>query len=321
MKKALIASVALVSALVLVPAAEPYLHFGGPDGVLAWKGFPIRYVITTREVPGVTLDQLRSALERSFDDWRGVPTASVSFEFHGFTVADAVEGDFLSTFGFEPLPGRVLGIARLLFDARLTQIVETDIAFTTLAPWSTAQAGEPGRHDLVDVATHEIGHMLGLAHSLIGETQVVPGGRRVLGTETVMFPIAFFRGSVADHVSADDEAGLSVLYPANGFRLRTGSIKGRVIAGGRGLFGAHVVTFDLETKKLVGGFSLSNSGDFAIAGLEPGPKIIRVEPLDDARVESFFDDADVDFRVTFLDRLVFVPAGGTVDGIVIEVAR
>ena len=48
-------------------------------------------------------------------------------------------------------------------------------------------------------------------------------------------------------------------------------------------------------------------------GLSPGPHIIRVEPLDDADVESFFTASakvDLDFRVTFLNRLVVVPRGG-----------
>jgi hypothetical protein len=42
--------------------------------------------------------------------------------------------------------------------------------------------------------------------------------------------------------------------------------------------------------------------------------VVRVEPLDDAEVDSFFDDAsevDVDFAVTFLDHLAIVPRGGS----------
>jgi hypothetical protein len=41
--------------------------------------------------------------------------------------------------------------------------------------------------------------------------------------------------------------------------------------------------------------------------------VLRVEPLDDAEVDSFFDvDAplDLDFRVAFHGRVVVVPRGG-----------
>ena len=67
------------------------------------------------------------------------------------------------------------------------------------------------------------------------------------------------------------------------------------------MLGAHVVAFNTRTGALVGGFSLNDDGGFTIAGLEPGPYVLRVEPLDDGDINSFFDaslDIDVDFRVT-----------------------
>ena len=57
-------------------------------------------------------------------------------------------------------------------------------------------------------------------------------------------------------------------------------------------------------------------------GCEPGPHILRAEPLDDGEVNSFFDDdfdVDVDFRVTFHDRLVAVPRGGGARDVEIKV--
>jgi hypothetical protein len=58
---------------------------------------------------------------------------------------------------------------------------------------------------------------------------------------------------------------------------------------------------------------LNTDGEFQIAGLSPGPYVIRVEPLDDADIESFFNRPaaiDVGFLVTFHDRLFVAPAGG-----------
>jgi hypothetical protein len=127
-----------------------------------------------------------------------------------------------------------------------------------------------------------------------------------------MFPIAFGSGSVSGRaLKPDDVAGISVLYPAADFSDRTGSASGRVTKSGEGVVGAHVVAFSPGTGALVGNFTLSRTGQFAIAGLQPGPYVLRVEPLDDADVDSFFDPPiDADFRPMFVDRLVVVPPGG-----------
>jgi hypothetical protein len=93
-----------------------------------------------------------------------------------------------------------------------------------------------------------------------------------------------------------------------------------VIKNGRGVFGAHIVAFHPETGRLVGGFSLNANGDFVIAGLDPGPHLVRVEPLDDADVESFLSgEVDVDFRAAYATRMVVAPSGGSSGSIEIQV--
>jgi hypothetical protein len=138
-----------------------------------------------------------------------------------------------------------------------------------------------------------------------------------------MFPIAFGRGNTLDRtLQPDDIAGVSSLYPDGGFANRTGIVRGRVQKSGRGVYGAHVVAFNVQTSVLVGAFTLSTNGDFEIAGLSPGPHVIRVEPLDDAPVESFFestDPVDANFVVTYADRLIVVPAGGVSESVDIAV--
>jgi hypothetical protein len=49
------------------------------------------------------------------------------------------------------------------------------------------------------------------------------------------------------------------------------------------------VAYDQRTGDLVGNFSLDEQGEFAIAGLQARPYVVRVEPLDDGDIESFFD--------------------------------
>ena len=73
------------------------------------------------------------------------------------------------------------------------------------------------------------------------------------------------------------------------------------------------MAFNPATGSLVAAFALNDQGQFTIAGLSPGPHVIRVETLDDADVDSFFSSQttpDLDFRVGFFNRLVVVPRGG-----------
>jgi hypothetical protein len=323
---------ALVS-LVLLGGSESgraYLKLGTTVGSrpvpLVWGRLPVRYYVTDRGVAGVTASQLHQAVSRAFATWEAVPTARVGFEFAGFIGAEPGVEDGASTLGFKPLEEpRVLARTRFLVDLATGQLLEADVEFNSNFPWSVAPAGEAGRYDLESIAVHEIGHFIGLGHSAIGETELRPeGGRRVLGAESVMFPIAFVAGNIEDRrLRADDVAGVGDLYPAGDLRQRTGSLTGRVVRDGRGVFGAHVVAFHLASGALVGGFTLASSGEFTIAGLEPGLYLVRVEPLDDGDVESFLPErvreVDLGFRVTFAPTLVAVPRGGTSAPVEIQV--
>ena len=170
---------------------------------------------------------------------------------------------------------------------------------------------------------HEIGHFLGLGHSALGETEVDPtGDRRVLASGAVMFPISFGRGVTRDReLQPDDIAGVSDLYRAETSRVTPAGARTRDAQRCRGA-GAHVIAFNPETGHLIAAFTLTRNGDFEIAGLTPGPHIIRVEPLDDGDIGSFFDASDpidVAFRVAFHDRLAVAPRGGTGDTISVAV--
>jgi hypothetical protein len=318
--KPLVCAVLVAFCLMQARPVSAYLKFGVHVGdrqvTLKWQQTPVRYFVSAdSSVPGVGLSDFESAVARAFAQWQAVPTAAITYQYAGRTAAHPGEDDGSSTLGFASHPelDGVLASTSFLIDTTAGTLIESDIFFNTAFQWSVAPNGESGRYDLESIALHEIGHFSGLGHSALGETQMTPGGRRVLSAEAIMFPIAFTAGSVAGRtLRADDIAGISDIYPDGDFN-RKGSVSGRVTKNGQPLFGAHVVAFDPATREMVAGFTLTTKGEFSIGGLSPGPKVIRVEPLDDANIDSFFDatqSVDIDFQVLLFNRLVVVPIGG-----------
>lgn len=331
MKKTAALTVAVALVFAQTPTAFAYLKLGvrvgGRQVVTRWTESPVRYFVSDRAaVPGVTVGDFQTAIGRAFDTWQAVPTAAISYRFGGLTGALPGQDDGTSTLGFVNRPelDRVLASTSFVVDMTTGALVESDIFFNSSFAWSVSPSGEAGRFDLQSVALHEIGHMSGLGHSALGETVLLDtGGRRVIAAESVMFPIAFAAGSIAARtLKADDIAGISDLYPESGFDANSGTISGRVTKNGQPVFGAHVVAFDPFTQEMVGNFSLNAQGEFSIGALSPGPRVLRVEPLDDADVDSFFGTSptvDFDFRVMFVDRLLVVPRGGGTGPIEVKV--
>ena len=323
----------LVLTLTLVAvtgnSASAYLKLGASAGgttvSLNWRNMPVRYFVSNRAGGGVTAPQLEQAVLAAFANWDAVPTAELSTQFVGVTSAAPVLRDGMNTIGFVDRPDqdRVLGATNFLVDTITGELIESDIFLNSTFQWSVASGGSPDRFDVESIALHEIGHLLGLAHSALGETELRPGGRRVLAAEASMFPIAFSAGSIEGRtLREDDIAGISDIYPADAYRSERGSISGKVTKGGQGVLGAHVIAFNTRTGKLVAGFALQSDGRYVIGGLEQGTYALRVEPLDDGDIESFFDQTlniDTNFRVKFHNKVVVVPRGGGVSNINIQV--
>lgn len=146
------------------------------------------------------------------------------------------------------------------------QLIKADILFNSSVTFTT---GGTSGHDLQTVATHEVGHLLGMAHSAI--------------VRAVMFPYA----STLTTLSYDDVAGISTLYPKTTPDIATGSLSGRITLNGAGVFGAHVfaesvtdnAAFPPNIRKTPIGTLTFPDGNYTIQGVPGDSYVVVVAPL------------------------------------------
>ncbi|MBI3092446.1 MAG: matrixin family metalloprotease [Candidatus Tectomicrobia bacterium] len=252
---------------------------------------PIHFVINrrTREaLPNVEAgSDAVGALRAAFAAWQGVPTTSIAFVDDGFTDLESPAFDQVNLVSMvdsqNDLGPGVLGLTitvtapeggnvalpggGFIPDAFPGEILDGDIIFNRTQLFSTL--GSAGANDLQSVATHEIGHLLGLDHTTLLTATMLP-----------FTP----EGSVyLRSLDFDDVFAVSTLYPGTGaanIAPRRGGITGRITSrAGEAVFGANVVAVDAFGRSLTNALSLPD-GNFTLQALFPGSYTLFVEPLD-----------------------------------------
>jgi hypothetical protein len=125
---------------------------------------------------------------------------------------------------------------------------------------TTPGAGLLTRVYLGDVVAHEMGHLLGLAHSEVRDSSML---------------FTTFKGQHTPH--PDDVAGVRKIYGRSGF----GSLSGTVLGGSRTpVFGAHVQAISTKTGAIAAATLSQENGSFQIEGLDlEDTYYLYIEPL------------------------------------------
>jgi len=266
-------------------------------------GGRIVYNLNPAGSDNVPFPQVEQAIAASFQSWEDTPTSAIAFMRGPNTTSTTTGNDnLLQLFWLENSTttpdglnvAGALGVARLTAIAsgpRTGEIIDGALVFNG-NQFQWAVDGRADAADIAEVATHEIGHVIGLSHTPIGGATMFP-----------RFLIGRNRGRTLE---SDDRIAVSVVYPAAGFDSSTGVIRGRVTDNnGAAIFGAHIAILDANGTVITGALS-QRDGGYSIQGLPPGGYTVYAEPLDPmsgaffsrADLQPFFSGVATDFQTT-----------------------
>ncbi len=180
---------------------------------VAWQGTCVSvHVNPAVTAPGIPRDLLRTVVEEGASAWNGLRCDGAASTFQlwvGEDVTDPVEFTagqparnvitWRSTWGDDrDHDPRAAAITTTFFSARSGAILDADVELNVHALTPFSADGGPGTTDLRTVVLHELGHVLGLAHS---------------EQRTAVMYFEAGQGERRRVLTADDVAGLCTIYP------------------------------------------------------------------------------------------------------------
>lgn len=284
-----------------------HLYAGGPlntvnGRAVVYQGshFPIPYHPDRGALGSFSNGLATSLVDTSFELWGSVPTATIAFQNGGQLPLDITRINYvryLDDFndGINPIifdsdgsiidaefgdgaSNGIIGFAGSSYNLSTGYYVEglavMNGKFTAIFDDREFQA----------TFFHEIGHFLGLDHTQINGSYVNDGSILNDSYVPTMYPTATDDDTPLGEPNPDDEAALTLLYPASNVSAVYGMIKGSVKrTDGQPVLGANVVAVkvgdeDLSQFSSVSDYYRQDSGEYEMY-VTPGEYILFIEPI------------------------------------------
>lgn len=262
----------------------------GAEGARRWAddAWPVRYrILENANLEGngnfESAAAWREFLAAAMGQWNAVETAEIALELEEATAEQdaGIDADGINTIGFssvfaeEEVPAA--GFASWDFSGGELQSCDVE-----LNPEVFRTGARQYRLDrMTALVLHEIGHCLGLLHTVV---MPMPFYSELTEVDLAGFypdPTMSY-GRDGPFLMPDDEIAVSLLYPAPGFRASTGSLSGtiRFEGGGPARF-AYVQAVEVgeeEARAGPGAFA-DGEGVFLLEGVRPGPVLLWIHPM------------------------------------------
>jgi len=168
-----------------------------------WQKLPVNYIINSTNPQGLDVNFIGSAVFNSSETWdnaTGQELMNNSYTFDNSVSYGVQDYKNAITFGNYTKEG-VIAVTTIWYNPALKAIAEFDVMFDTDWTWGDAE-GNLSVMDLQNIATHELGHGVGLAD--VYETAC---------SDVTMYGYSDYGEIDKRTLEAPDIKGLQTLYP------------------------------------------------------------------------------------------------------------
>lgn len=215
------------SLIVFAPAVRAFTLMSNSGHPAYWSNSTIHYRINStanddfaggHDHSGTSTTEF-APIQTAFDNWGSeISNLNLDFVFDGFTNIDPVSGSGGNTVKWVPSgwtslsfrpPTNALAVTLLTFDSGTGRISDADIYFNAQNfQWAVVDSGsEVGYIDVENIATHEIGHLIGLDHSSESLSETDPDL-----ADATMYYAASYGETARRNPHTDDVNGVMNLY-------------------------------------------------------------------------------------------------------------
>ncbi len=207
MKPGVTLGLALLALVSLAPrGAGAYVRevASGTGKSLYWPTLPMKFNIHSAAAPGLSATATQAAVRAGYTTWSTVSCTAFRVSDQGVVnqsasnTSDKINSHIWMSAWPSSYDNNALGITQTMYDPSTGKIIDADTVYNPNYTWGAT--GSAYAIDAQSVATHEIGHQLGLDHSPY--------------QDATMF-YATGQGNTSQRsLSSDDIAGVCAIYPS-----------------------------------------------------------------------------------------------------------